>query len=139
MIITKFAKIMLGAALVLGAIIQVQADDKKVDPSGTYQWVMAGRNGGPDRTNTLVLKLDGDMLTGKLTAPGRGGQTTETTINNAKLTGADVSFTVIRTYNDNSITNTYSGTITNDAIKGKIEFVRNDEIQSRPWEAKLQK
>ena len=139
MTMTKIAKMILGAALVLGATIQVQADDKKVDPSGTYQWVMPGRNGGPDRTNTLVLKLDGDKLTGKLTAPGRGGQINETTINDAKLTGADVSFNVVRTFNDNSFTNKYSGTIANDAIKGKIEFVRNGEAQSRDWEAKLQK
>jgi hypothetical protein len=139
MTISKFATILLGTALVLGATLQVQADDKKVDPSGTYQWVMAGRNGGPDRTNSLALKLEGDTLTGKLTSPGRGGQTTETAINDAKLTGADVSFTVMRTFNDNTFTNTYTGTITNGAIKGKIQFVRDGETQSRDWEAKLQK
>jgi hypothetical protein len=139
MTINKFAKIMLGTILVLGATIQVQADDKKVDPTGTYQWVMPGRNGGSDRTNSLALKLDGDTLTGKLTSPGRGGQTTETTINDAKLTGADVSFTVVRTFNDNTFTNTYTGTITNGAIKGKIEFVRDGEAQSRDWNATLQK
>ncbi len=139
MTISNFAKIMLGAVLVLGAILQVQADDKKIDPSGTYQWVMAGRNGGPDRTNSLALKLEGDTLTGKLTAPGRGGQTTETTINNAKLTGADVSFTIVRTFNDNTFTNTYTGTITNGTIKGKIQFVRDGETQSRDWNATLQK
>jgi hypothetical protein len=139
MTISKFAKIMLGTALVLGATIQVRADDKKVDPTGTYLWVMPGRNGGPDRTNTLVLKQDGDKLTGKLSAPGRDGQAAETTINDAKLTGADVSFSVVRTYNDNTFTNKYSGTITDGAIKGKIAFVRNGEAQSRDWEAKLQK
>ena len=74
MTMNKFANIMLGAALLLAATIQVQADDKKIDPTGTYQWVMPGRNGGPDRTNTLVLKLDGSTLTGKISAPGRGGQ-----------------------------------------------------------------
>ncbi len=139
MTMSKFAKIMLGTALVLGATLQVQADDKKIDPSGTYQWVMAGRNGGPDRTNSLALKLEGDTLTGKLTAPGRGGQTTETTINDAKLTGADVSFTIVRTFNDNTFTNTYTGTITNGTIKGKIQFVRDGETQSRDWKATLQK
>jgi hypothetical protein len=139
MTISKFAKIMLGTALVLGATLQVQADDKKVDPSGTYQWVMAGRNGGPDRTNSLALKLDGDTLTGKLTSPGRGGQTTETAINDAKLTGSDVSFTVVRTYNDNTFTNKYTGTIADGTIKGKIEFVRDGETQSRDWKATLQK
>jgi hypothetical protein len=137
--ISKFKKILLGAVLVLGTIIQAQADDKKVDPTGTYQWTMPGRNGGADRTNTLVLKLDGDTLTGKLSAPGRGGKATETTINDAKLTGSDVSFNVVRTYNDNTFTNKYTGTITNDTIKGKFEFVRDGETQSRDWEAKLQK
>src|SRR5258706_16074851 len=92
MTISKFAKIMLGTALVLGATIQVRADDKKGDPTGTYLWVMPGRNGGPDRTNTLVLKQDGDKLTGKLSAPGRDGQAAETTINHAKPTGAGDSF-----------------------------------------------
>ena len=139
MTIIKFAKIMLGTALVLGATIQVQADDKKVDPTGTYQWVMPGRNGGSDRTKTLVLKLDGDKLTGKLSAPGRDGQSAETTINDAKLAGADVSFTVMRTFNDNSFTNKYSGTIADGVIKGKIEFVRDGETQSRDWKATLQK
>jgi hypothetical protein len=139
MTISKFSKIMLGAALVLGATIQVQADDKKIDPTGTYQWVMPGRNGGADRTNSLALKLEGDKLTGKLTSPGRGGAATETTINDAKLTGADVSFTVVRTFNDNTFTNKYSGTIADGAIKGKIEFVRDGETQSRDWNATLQK
>jgi hypothetical protein len=140
MTISKFAKIMLGTALVLSATIQVQADDKKMDPSGTYQWVMPGRNGGPDRTNSLALKLDGDKLTGKLTSPGRGGaQAVETAINDAKLTGADVSFTVVRTFNDNTVTNTYTGTVTNGTIKGKIEFVRDGETQSRDWNATLEK
>jgi hypothetical protein len=139
MTINKFTKILLGAALLVGAMTQAQADDKKVDPSGTYQWVMPGRNGGSDRTNSLALKLEGDKLTGKLTSPGRGGQATETTINDAKLTGAEVSFNVVRTYNDNTFTNKYTGTIADGAINGKIEFVRDGETQSRDWKATLQK
>ena len=71
--LNKLTKILLGGVLLLGALTQAQADDKKVDPSGTYIWTMPGRNGGADRTNTLVLKLEGDKLTGKLSAPGRGG------------------------------------------------------------------
>jgi hypothetical protein len=139
MTIIKFASIMLSTALVLGATLQVQAEDKKADPSGTYQWVMPARNGGADRTNTLVLKLDGDKLTGKLSAPGRDGQAVETEIKDAKVNGAEVSFTVVRSYNGNSMTNTYTGKLTDGAIKGKIEFVRNGEAQSRDWEAKPQK
>jgi hypothetical protein len=140
MTISKFTKIMLGAALLLGAMTQAQAADKTVDPSGTYFWTMPARNGGADRTNTLVLKLDGDKLTGKLSAPGRGGAVNETEIADGKLTGAEVSFCVVRSFNGNSFTNKYSGTIADGAIKGKVESVnRNGEPQSRTWEARLQK
>jgi hypothetical protein len=135
----KLTKIMLGGLLLLGAITQAQADDKKVDPSGTYIWTMPGRNGGADRTNTLVLKFEGDKLTGKISAPGRAGAATETEIADGKLAGAEVSFTVVRTFNGNSMTNKYSGTLADGAIKGKVEFTRNGDTQSRDWEAKQQK
>jgi hypothetical protein len=137
--INKFTKILLGAVLLTDTMIQARADDTKVDPTGTYQWVMPGRNGGSDRTNTLVLKVEGDKLTGKLSAPGRGGQVNVTEIGDGKVTGADISFNVVRTYNDNTMTNKYSGTIADGTIKGKVEFTRNGEAQSRDWEAKLQK
>lgn len=137
--ITMLTKSMLGALLFFGTLNLTQAGDKQVDPSGTYVWTMPGRNGGPDRTNTLSLKLDGDKLTGKLTAPGRGGVTNETEIADGKLAGADVSFSIVRTYNGNTMTNKYSGTVSDNAIKGKIEFNRNGDAQSRDWEAKKQK
>jgi hypothetical protein len=99
-----------------------------------------GRNGGSDLTNTLavVLKLNGDKLTGTLAAPGRDGQTTTTDISNGKIIGVDVSFCVVHTFNDNTVTNKYSGTLANGVIKGKMEFKRNGEARSRDWEAKLQ-
>ena len=138
--ISKFTKILLGATLLMGAMIQAQAQDKKVDPTGTYIWTQAGRNGGADRTNTLVvLKLDGDKLTGKVSAPGRGGAAADTEIADGKVTGADVSFNVVRDFNGTSMTNKYSGTIADGSIKGKIESERNGQPQSRDWEAKLQK
>ncbi|MGA2246985.1 MAG: hypothetical protein ABSH48_18485 [Verrucomicrobiota bacterium] len=135
--LTKF---ILGAALFACALSQVQADDKKTDPSGTYIWTMPARNGGATRTNTLVLKLDGDKLTGKLSAPGRGGQVNEIEITDGKVTGADVSFAVVRSFNGNSMTNKYSGTLADGNIKGKIDSVnRNGDPQSRDWQATLQK
>ena len=33
----------------------------------------------------------------------------------------------------------YSGTFADSVIKGKMEFERNGEAQSRDWEAKLEK
>ena len=137
---SKFVKIAMSAVLLTGILTQAQAQDKKVDPSGTYMWTQAGRNGGPDRTNTLVLKLDGDKLTGKLTAPGRGGAApTPTDITEGKVTGADVSFSVVRDMGGNSMTMKYSGKFADGAIKGKIDMDMNGNPTSRDWEAKLQK
>ena len=137
----KFATALAGAILVMGVLVPARAQDKKVDPTGTYTWTTPGRNGGPDRTNTLVLKVEGDKLTGSVTAPGRGGAAAAATpITDGKVTGADVSFSVVRTFGGNSMTNKYSGTVADGSIKGKIEGVdRNGDPTSRDWEAKLQK
>jgi len=127
-------------ALATFAPSAAQADDKKTDASGTYTWTMPGRNGGADMTNTLVLKVEGDAVTGKLSAPGRGGATTDTDITDGKVSGAMVSFSVVRSFNGTSRTNKYSGTLADGAIKGKVESVnRNGDPQSRDWEAKMQK
>ena len=137
---SKFVKIAIGAVLLTGILTQAQAQDKKVDPSGTYMWTQAGRGGGPDRTNTLVLKLTGDKLTGKMSAPGRGGgPATDMDIADGKITGSDVSFSVVRDFGGNTMTNKYSGTLTNGSIKGKIDMDMGGNPTSRDWEAKLQK
>ena len=140
MITNKFIKILLSAVLLAGAAIQAQAQDKKMDPTGTYVWTQAGRNGGPDRTNTLVLKLDGDKLTGSMMAPGRGGGAAAATdITDGKITGADITFNVVRDFNGNSMTNKYTGTLADGTITGKIDTDRNGQTQSRDWTAKMQK
>ena len=136
--LNKFAKILAGVILATGILVQARAEDKKIDPSGTYSWTFPGRNGGPDRTNTLTLKQEGNKLTGKLTAPGRNGENT-TDITDGKVTGSDVSFCVVRTFNDNTFTNKYSGTFSDGTIKGKMDFVRDGETQTRDWEAKAKK
>jgi hypothetical protein len=140
MITNKFIKILLGAVLLAGAAIQAQAQDKTMNPTGTYVWTQAGRNGGPDRTNTLVLKLDGDKLTGSMMAPGRGGGAAAATdITDGKITGADITFNVVRDFNGNSMTNKYTGTLADGTITGKIDTDRNGQTQSRDWTAKMQK
>jgi hypothetical protein len=141
MILNKFIKTLVGAILVTGCLIQAKADvtsTSAVDPTGSYIWVMPGRNGGPDRTNTLVLKLDSGKLTGKLLSPRRDGQTNATDIADGKISGAVVTFSVVRTFNDNTFTNKYTGTLGDTSIKGKVEFNRDGETQSRDWEAKKQ-
>ncbi len=134
--ISKFTKTLLGAVLLTGTIIQAQA----ADPTGTYIWTQAGRNGGPDRTNTLTLKLDGGKLTGSVTAPGRGGAAAAATpITDGMVTSTNITFNVVRDVNGNSMTNKYSGVLADGSIKGTIDTDRNGQAMSRPFEAKLQK
>ena len=56
----------------------------------------AGQN-GTTRESTLKLKQDGDKLTGKIS----GRNNTETDIEDAKISGDTISFTVTREINGN--------------------------------------
>lgn len=131
--LTCLIKLGLCAFFAIGILAQIQAQDKKAD--GTWTWTMAGRNGGPDRKMSLKLKTEGDKVTGTLTAPGRDGAVNETKIEDGKLKGDELSFTVTREFNGNKFVSKYSGKV-GETIKGKIETERNGETQSRDWEAK---
>jgi len=124
--ITQLAVCLLFAS----SIMARAAEDKKVDPTGTWKWSVTGQN-GQSRETTLKLKMDGDKLTG--TISGRGG---ETAIAEAKLKGEEISFEVTREFNGNKVTTKYNGKISGDSIKGKMESERNGRAQSRDWEAK---
>jgi hypothetical protein len=112
------------------------AEDAKVDPSGKWTWTMPGRNGGPDRKSTLDLKVDGAKVTGKISSPGRDGQTTETEIADGKLKDGELSFSVTREWNGNKMTAKYNGKFAAEKITGKISIDRNGEAMTRDWEAK---
>jgi len=126
------------ALLALTAVTQAQAQDKKADPTGTWTWSMQGRQGGTPRVSTLKLKADGEKLTGTLSTPAgrQGGEARETAIKDGKVKGDEISFSVTREFNGNTMTSKYNGKVSGDAIKGKMEFERNGETQSRDWEAK---
>ena len=130
---TSFTRFALCAALFAGVMAYCQ--DSKSNAAGTWTWTASGRNGGPDRTNTLTLQLENSKLTGKLAAPSRGGQVNETAITEGKLDGGGISFLVVREINGNSVTNKFAGKIEGEKIHGKIQFTRNGEEQSRDWEA----
>ena len=113
--------------VVLGASI-VQAAEKP-DPTGTWKWsVMFGDQ---KREFTLKLKLDGDKLTGAMV--GQDG--VETAIEEPSFKDDTVAFNVTRERNGQKRTTKYNGKLEGDSIKGKAEFERNGEKQSRDWEA----
>jgi hypothetical protein len=131
--LTSLLTILTCALVAFTASTSVQAQDNKADPSGTWTWSQPGRDGAPGRVTTLKLKADGEKLTG--TISGREG-TEPTAIDNGKVKGDEISFAVTREVNGNKRTMKYSGKVSGDSIKGKFEFDRNGEVQSRNWEAK---
>lgn len=99
-------------------------------PTGTWKWSIMFNN--QSREVTLKLKLEGDKLTGAML--GRNNQ--ETAIEDAKYKDGEISFTVTRERDGQKFVSKYSGKLSGDTIKGKIESERNGEKRSRDWEAK---
>jgi hypothetical protein len=115
--------------MLLGVACYAQATD---NPTGTWKWTMQGRN-NQTREVTLKLKLEGDALTGAMV--GRNGQ--ETPIQDGTYKDGDLSFKVVRKgRSGQEMTSKYSGKVSGDTIKGKIEFEINGQSRSRDWEAK---
>lgn len=59
-----------------------------------------------------------------------------TEISDGKVKGDEISFAVVREWNGNKFTMKYSGKVSADVIKGKIESERDGNVRSREWEAK---
>lgn len=121
------------------------------DPSGT--WTFAGGfgrggggggggQGGTPPQSTVVLALKDGKLTGKFTAPGRGGQAGEPVeIKDGTFKDDTVSFSVTTPGRDGAtITRKYTGKLAGDTITGTREGPgRDGGSQSLPWEAKRAK
>jgi hypothetical protein len=122
------------------AILALGVTAQAADPTGTWSWSRPGRGGGEPQKTTLKLKVEGDKLTGTISSPGRqGAAPREVAIGDGKVKGDEISFTVTREMGGNKMVQKYNGKVSADAIKGKMEFERNGEAQSRDWEAKRDK
>lgn len=113
--------------------LSAQAADKKNDPTGSWTWSAPGRDGN-SRDVTAKLKLDGDKLSGSIS-----GRQNDSPIEDAKISGDEISFKVTREFNGNKVVQKFSGKISGDSIKGKIETERDGQSRSRDWEAKRSK
>jgi hypothetical protein len=122
-------KRLLVAPIVL-AIVAMAGIARAEDPSGIWKWTTGNNN----REATLKLKLDGDKLTGTITMGTR-----DTEITDGTYKDGDVAFNVTRERNGNKTTAKYTGKVSGDSIKGKIETERNGQTNSRDWEAKREK
>ena len=103
-------------------------------------WEISQETGRGTRTLMLTLAIDGSMLTGSVTFTGggrRGGgggggpQTIE--ISDGSIDGSSFSFTVTRTFGDNTFSQVYSGTIDGAMLAGTVEGGRGG---GRPFTGK---
>ena len=100
----------------------------------TGKWVaqQPGRDGAA-REVTYNLKADGDMLTGEMA----GGQGPAAAITNGKIKGEEISFTIKREFNGNSMVMSYKGKVSGDEIK--FSMMREGADQAREFTAKRAK
>ena len=137
---TVTSLIQVAACTIFMLAITASAQDKKVDPAGTWKWSRPGRQGGDPVEITMKLKVEGDKITGKISQPGRGGgAATETDIKDAKLKGDEISFSTSLERGGQTRTTKYTGKISGDTIKGSIETETRNGPQKRDWEAKREK
>jgi hypothetical protein len=71
---------------------------------------------GQTRTSIYTFKVDGAKLTGTV-AGARG----ETEIQEGKVSGDEISFVVVRKFQDNEFKMTYKGKVSGDEIKFTVE------------------
>jgi hypothetical protein len=81
------------------------------DIDGKWTGQVEGRRG--PQAQTLILKASGNALTGSLQG-GRGGPVE---ISNGTIDGDHVSFTVVREFGQNKITQEFKGTLSGSELK----------------------
>jgi hypothetical protein len=116
-------------ALLTTAVLAIAPAPASSQVAGT--WELTSETGRGTRTSTLMLTVDGSMLTGTVTRTGGGGrgggggggpQAIE--ISDGSIDGNSFTFTITRTFGDNSFTQVYMGTVDGATISGTIDSGR---------------
>ncbi|MDA1278347.1 MAG: hypothetical protein O2960_30505 [Verrucomicrobia bacterium] len=100
------------------------------DVSGTWSWSFEGRD-GQARESSMELKQEGAKITGVIKG-GRG----DSTIEEGKLNGKELSFKTTRETQNGSFTANYKATVEGDSLKGNIAIKFGDRDIDREWVAK---
>lgn len=113
--------------LVLVALFAMVAS--AADVTGKWKAQVPGRD-GQMRETVFTFKVDGDNLTGTV-AGGRGG---DAPISEGKVSGDDISFAVVRAFNEKKIKTIYKGKLSGDEIKFNVSVEgtdRNFEVTAK--------
>jgi hypothetical protein len=123
-----------GCVLVFAGLLSTVQAQQAANPTGTWKWQQQGR-GGQTQERTLKLKLDGQTLTGAVVV---GQDNQEVAITEASFKDGTVSFKVSRPGRGGGQprTDSYTGKLEGDTIKGKISTQRQGETVEIDWEAK---
>ena len=109
-----------GTALLLSLSVSAQ---KSVEG----EWDGAFETPGGARPFKLVLKVEGEKLTG--TAKRSGGDVPVT----GTVEGSDITFSYTISYNGNNVTLTFAGKVNGDSMNGTVMF---NETPGGDWSAK---
>jgi hypothetical protein len=112
-------KLLFVSTILLALAVAAMAAD--VSGKWTYETQMGrGGGGGTPIKVTLTLKAEGAKLTGNISQPGRDGAAMETPISDGKVDGNNISFKVVRQFQDMTFTTDYSGALAGEDLKLKI-------------------
>ena len=100
------------AALAALAVLCVQA----ADVSGKWK-AEFNTPDGQKRESTFTFKVDGGKLTGTIAS-----QQGEAQISDGKVSGDDISFTVVRNFNGDDVKLQYKGKVSGNDMKLTVEF-----------------
>ena len=110
-IMSKFTGIGLIALVLLVCGLAVAAN--QADPVGT--WKCEYNIGDQKRTSTLMIKKDGDKLTGTMSWPDQK----DTPLKDVKSKDGELTFSAERVLADNKLNIEYKFMVNGDALKGK--------------------
>jgi hypothetical protein len=126
-------KAILSAALVLGLCGLAGAHDTNADPVGT--WKCEYDIGGQKREATLVIKKDGDRLTGTMTYQDKQ----QAKLKDVKLKDGELTFSAERQLMGNKIPIEYKLKVEGDQLKGKAAADVGGEKREFDIEGKREK
>ena len=125
----------MASAIALLALFTFVSEVSAIEnPTGNWKSTMM--LGKKSQEVTIKLKLEGDKLTGTI---GGGQGNREAAITDGTFKDDKVSFSVVREQKGEKMTQKYTGTVSGDTIKGKMEMERGGKSRSTDWEATRQK
>lgn len=112
------------------AMMVCAAAASAADIAGTWKGTAEGPQGAIERT--FVFKVDGNKLTGETSSEMMG----KSVINEGKIDGDNISFSITANFGGNDVKLTYKGKVTGAEMKLTSEFQGGGGGQAIQWTAK---